>query len=94
MAFVGVIESALHEMQSFAGKTTGEPKYSLDQLLEEEYRLPRPLTHKEKEAGVGGALMAMAGQAQARKPEAQDAKQKPYLPANLLRQLKERGVVA
>lgn len=94
MAFVGVIEHALQEMQSFAGKTTGEPKYSLDQLLEEEYRLPRPLSHKEQQLGIGGMLKAMAGQDQARKPEVQGAGQKPYLPVNLLRQLKERGVVA
>lgn len=61
VAFVGsVIESAAHETRN-AGtdkQPKHEPKYQMDQLLDPAFKLPAPLTAKQREAQRKAALKA------------------------------------
>lgn len=58
--FVGVIENAVQETEPVGIKPHIEQrqKYTLDQLLAPDFRLPNP---KEKRRQVGGELAAMFG---------------------------------
>lgn len=59
-----VIENASQEMQEVSGldgKKTFQPKYTMDMLLDPDFRLPRPATAKDREKEALGMLRALAG---------------------------------
>ena len=58
------IEGALHEMQEVGGGKAKkmQPKYRIDELLEPDFRLPRPKTAKDRERDSIRMLRAMAKQ--------------------------------
>lgn len=95
--FVGsVLEHALNErVETGEGKNyRSQPKYKLSQLLEDDFRLPRPLTAKQERKQVGEQLKAMFGMGARRpgRPKAQGQGQsKPLLPPSLAKQWLARG---
>lgn len=58
-----VIENAAQEQHNVGGPRNPKwvNRYSMDQLLDDAFRLPRPLTEKERERESLRALKAMAG---------------------------------
>lgn len=69
MTFIAVVENALAETEPIGVKPHVEqrPKYTLDQLLADDFRLERPLAPKERSKRVGAAVKAMFGSAPSRK---------------------------
>jgi hypothetical protein len=101
--FMTVISNALLEREKTpSGARWGHPplgaddksydtqaKYTLSQLLDVKFRLPRPPSERERRRQVGGALKAMLGGNSRQKPKAQG---KPKLPLSLAVQLEARGI--
>ena len=66
--FLGLtVENAAQEMHKVGiGKDTSyEPVYRMDQLLDPEFRLPRPPTEKERQRAAIDSLKAFAGKSNA-----------------------------
>lgn len=57
-----VLENALNEMHKVGTEKDGkmEPVYSLEQLLDPEFKLPRPPSAQDKERAALGTLKAFA----------------------------------
>jgi len=58
------LENASQEMQEVGGldgKKSFQPKYTMDMLLEPDFRLPRPKTAEDRERDAIGMLRALAG---------------------------------
>lgn len=98
--FVATIESALIERETVAaprndrGQTqaaSSYAKYTLDQLLDDGYRLPRPLSYREQRKGVGSQLKAMFGVGGTKKGKGKGKGKKPMLPPSLAKQWLARG---
>lgn len=92
--FMTVIKNALEERVEADTKKEPrwEAKYSLDQLLDDDFRLPRPLTQAEKRRAIGAQVKAMFGMSGTRKSKAKPgATPKPFLPPSLAEQWLARG---
>ena len=64
VALVGnAIEGASQEMQKIGGEKNAQhvPKYEMDQLLDPDFRLPRPKTKEDRERASLAMLRGMAG---------------------------------
>lgn len=66
---MGVIENAVNETKPVGARPNVEQrsKYTLDQLLADDFRLERPLTRKAKGKDIGLQVKAIFGMAVARK---------------------------
>lgn len=89
MFFVSVIKNALAETEKIGSES--QAKYTLGQLLDDDFRLPRPLTHKQQRKQVGAAVKAMMNSARP-KAQAKSGKTKPMIPESLAKQLRARGI--
>lgn len=90
--FVGaVIENALLERDKLGDEW--RPRYTLHQLLDDEFRLPRPLSPKAQKRAVGQRLKALfgAGALGRPKPGKAGAASKPMIPESLMKQIRARG---
>lgn len=67
--FCTTVENALNETEKVGvgDKATERAKYTLDQLLDDNFRLPRPVTAKVKRGKVGEQVKALFGTPRKRK---------------------------
>ncbi len=67
--FMRVIENALHERveTGTSSELRSAAKYTLMQLLEDDFHLPRPLTHKQSTGKIGAQVKALFGMTAPRK---------------------------
>jgi hypothetical protein len=88
--FVSVIKNAIEEREQVGDSKNVEwkAKYTFDQLLDDEFRLPRPLTYKQRRHAVGEQVKAMFGMAAPKrsKRKSKDGAPRPMLPPSLVAQ--------
>lgn len=87
MFFFSVMKNALAETEKIGNES--QAKYTLSQLLEDDFRLPRPLSHKQQRRQVGVAvrgLVATTSRIQVK------GKPKSMIPESLAKQLRARGI--
>lgn len=93
VTFFGItIENALQERVNNGSEKEPhwEKKYALAQVLEDDFRLPRPVSEAQKRKQVGASVKAMTN---SMKPQATGGKAKSMIPESLARQLRARGIL-
>lgn len=90
--FMSVMHAALSEREKIGDAKNAEwkAKYTLSQLLEDEFRLPRPISHKAKRGQTGQQVKALFGSATPRKRKGKD-KGKPMLNPLMQKWLQRHG---
>jgi len=87
--FCSTIENALVERVNNGSEKDPrwEEKYTLSELLEDDFRLPRPPTTTERRKAIGGQVKAMFGSGSQRKGEGKSkGKDNPISPSSLVGQ--------